>query len=103
MVRRAAISSSRTGVSARRCGRWRTVGRSYTFRSGATHTSTPPAGAGVELPASSRPGAIADAIARPLAEPTFRDGAREAAESIARAQPDRTAGEALGRLAGQLA
>jgi UDP:flavonoid glycosyltransferase YjiC (YdhE family) len=60
-------------------------------------------GAGVELPASSRPGAIAEAMARLLAEPAFRDGAREAAEAIARTRPDQTAAEALGRLADRLA
>jgi UDP:flavonoid glycosyltransferase YjiC (YdhE family) len=56
-------------------------------------------GAGLQLPAQSGPGAIADAIARLLAEPAFRDGAQNAAEAIASEQPDRTGGEALARLA----
>ena len=57
-------------------------------------------GAGLELPASSRSIVIADAIARLLAEPAFRDGARKAAEAIASEHPDETAGEALADLAG---
>jgi UDP:flavonoid glycosyltransferase YjiC (YdhE family) len=55
-------------------------------------------GAGLELPAGSRSTVIADAIARLLAEPAFRDGAGKAAAAIARECPDQTAGDALSRL-----
>jgi len=56
-------------------------------------------GAGLVLPADAGPGAIAEAIARLLDEPGFRAGARRTAAAIAAARPDRTAAEALARLA----
>jgi UDP:flavonoid glycosyltransferase YjiC (YdhE family) len=57
--------------------------------------------AGIRLPADSPPWTIRRQLNRLLADPTFAAGCAQAARRIAASEPDRTAAEALKRIAGR--
>lgn len=67
--------------------------------SAATSASTrrEAAGAGLQLPATAGPNAIAGALTCLLAEPAFHDAARRTATAIAAERPDDTAADGLHR------